>query len=159
MLRHNNDGSVLLRYASEPPSSSGIVTTFGIAGSCGMHVFLSITNSLLFYAIHMSVEPRESQPSEEVSQPTREGRTKKSPWEPRKLLSTCMNNFHMSANLEHLDTSICQYAQYQHPETEAAKWDTVIIRFIIYTCASCCDMSLVEMVYCRYFWTLTYTKV
>lgn len=28
-----------------------------------------------------------------------------------------------------------QHAQYQNPETEAAKWHSAIINFIIYTCA------------------------
>ncbi len=30
---------------------------------------------------------------------------------------------------------VWQWAQYQDPETEAAKWNSAIIHFIIYTCA------------------------
>ncbi len=43
--------------------------------------------------------------------------------------------FYSSVSVSHDGVTVSQHAQYQDPETEAAKWNSAIIDFIIYTCA------------------------
>ncbi len=43
--------------------------------------------------------------------------------------------FYSSVPVSHDNGTASQHAQYQDPETEAAKWNSAIIHFIIYTCA------------------------
>ena len=42
--------------------------------------------------------------------------------------------FHSSVPVNHDIVEMRQHEQHQAPETEAAKWDSVIIHFNIYTC-------------------------
>ena len=43
--------------------------------------------------------------------------------------------FHSSVPVSHDSVTVSQRAQYQDPETEATKWNSAVINFIIYTCA------------------------
>ncbi len=36
--------------------------------------------------------------------------------------------------VSHASVTVSQHAQHQDPETEAAKWNSAVIHFIIYTC-------------------------
>ncbi len=41
----------------------------------------------------------------------------------------------LSVFISHYSVTVNQYEQYQDAETEAAKWNSAIFKFIIYTCA------------------------
>lgn len=46
-----------------------------------------------------------------------------------------MAQFYSSVPVNHNSVTVSQPAQYPDPETDAAKWNSVIINFTIYTCA------------------------
>ncbi len=51
------------------------------------------------------------------------------------LITLQMALFYSSVPVSHDSVTVSRQAQHQDPETEAAKWNSVIINFIIYTCA------------------------
>ncbi len=50
-------------------------------------------------------------------------------------ITLVMALFCSSVPVRHDSVTVSQHEQYQDPETEAAKWNSVIINFIIHTCA------------------------
>ncbi len=51
------------------------------------------------------------------------------------LIILTMAPFYSSVPVCHDSVTVSQYARYKDPETEAAKWNSAVIHFIIYTCA------------------------
>ncbi len=51
------------------------------------------------------------------------------------LIALTMTLFYSSVPASHDGVSISQHAQHKDPDTEAAKWNSAIINFIIYICA------------------------
>ena len=51
------------------------------------------------------------------------------------LITLTMALFCSSVPVSHDSVTVSQHTQYQDPETEAAKWNSAIVSFIIYTCA------------------------
>ncbi len=51
------------------------------------------------------------------------------------LITLTMAVFYLSVPVSQDSVTVSQHEQYQDPETEAAKWNSAIIHFIIYTCA------------------------
>lgn len=52
-----------------------------------------------------------------------------------------MASLYSNVPVSHGSVTMSQYVQYYDPETGAAKWNSVIIHFIIYTCDFPTDMS------------------
>ncbi len=45
-----------------------------------------------------------------------------------------MAPFCSSVPVSHASMTVSEHEQYQDPETEAAKWNSAMFRFVIYTC-------------------------
>ncbi len=50
------------------------------------------------------------------------------------LITITMALFYPGVPVNHDSVTVSQHAQYQDPDTEAAKWNSAIINLIIYTC-------------------------